>query len=192
MNFKIVAFYLLFTTLAFHCFCQESTIKYYQRVYQNPFVGTCVDKLLMSIKGDTVNAIFYSKCYAQKVGRSRNLTGKFVNKNVIEGITATDKFKIEISENKNTIKCYFGNDSKGIELILSPPKYKFENGLRFLRINPNDNAKAISQVDVKKTFTQLIEIGKLQNKDYTTCFWFKVRVNNLEGWVLGGINLSDF
>ena len=192
MKFKFVAFYLFIITLSFHCYSQEPAIKYYQRIYQNPFVGMCVDKLLISIKGDTVNAIFYSRCEPQKVGRSSNLSGKFVNKNIIEGNISNDKFKFEISQNKTMIKCYFGNDPKGKDLLLYPTKFKFESGLRFLRVSPDENSKAISQVDVKKTSAQLIEIGKLQKKDYTTYFWFKVRVNNLEGWILGGINLTDF
>jgi len=192
MNFKSFTFYLLLITLSCHCFSQEPAIKYYQRIYQNPFIGMCVDKLLMSTKGDTVNAIFYSRCETQKVGRSSNLTGKFVNKNVIENNIGNDKFKMEISQNKTIIKCYFGNDSKGKDLLLYPTKLRFESGLRYLRVSPDENSKAISQVDVKKTSTQLIEIGKLQKKDYTTYFWFKVRVNNLEGWILGGIDLSDF
>lgn len=190
----------------------ETQLLCYTRTY--PYeggsgMGDCYDKILMSISKDTVNALYLSGCDATDISPESYLTGKIIENSVsgkileleygMDGKTTGDfyenKFKIEFNTDKSKMTYYSTSiiDQKPTSSVLSltEAKYTFRyGGLSNLRALPNTNSKVLSKIDLSKETVKLIAIGRMQKIGKTTNFWYKIKINNLEGWIFGGLTLN--
>lgn len=177
----------------YQSFGQENSFMYYskQHPYPDAGFGDCIVKLIMNKNTDTVNLLYFKRCDALDGVVEYYLVGKKVDEYTILGIK-DDKFKIVFSQDFKLARCefeWYGQFHDNIDLFQAKPKYTFKKGLRNLRESPDLSSKIISKIDPNKSNAEVIEIGKPQEIGKMYEFWYKIKINNFEGWIFGGLEL---
>ncbi len=192
-SFKLIFIVTIWLSF-FQSYGQKNSISYYSTKYPHPSgsgFGYCIEKFIMTKNKDSVNLIFYKMCFAEEgeVIEQNNLIGTMINEYTITGIEE-NKFKIFFTKNFKLAHCEWNSQfQQNSDLYKSKAKYTFKEGLRDLKETPYLSSKTISKIDPKNSKAELIEIGKLQKINKTNEFWYKIKINNFEGWILGGLYL---
>lgn len=165
---------------------------YYTRSWEDPTLYGCYDRILMSFNGNNVNAYYFSYCDGTGGGGSI-LTGK-KNGSIISGkMNGEMIFNIEMIPAEFKIKFNYKinglNETQSSELFATYPKYSFDGNIKNIRESPTTTSKILLKTDVQKAKIQLIEIGNSEMIGNTFDFWYKVKINGVEGWLFGGLSL---
>lgn len=146
--------------------------------------------------------------YAGRIGSNdfkTYLTGN-MNKNIISGTSITEgyfyagpgteeesysdgTFKIETDDLRSILKLFEDNSTEPIEFHSIGPSWNF-SGNKNLRGEPSPNGKLLSKFDLADSQVKLLRIGDVQKIGKTTDFWYMVKVNDIEGWIFGGLFLQ--
>jgi len=104
------------------------------------------------------------------------------------GETSEDEgsFRIEMNSDRSKILLFENQETESIEFGLVETSYGF-TGIKNFRSDPNTKAKILSKIDLDNTSVELIAIGNVEKIGSTTDFWYKVKINSVEGWVFGGL-----
>ena len=92
--------------------------------------------------------------------------------------------------NSNKSKIQLINGGSPLEMQLIETSYNFI-GVRNFRDNPKVTSKILNKVDLSKIQVKLIEIGNVETIGKETDFWYKVKINDIEGWIFGGLSLNN-
>jgi hypothetical protein len=171
----------------------KNGLYYYTRSWEDPTLFGCYERILMSINGNNVNAYSFSYCDGTG-GGSSFLTGK-KNGSIISGkMNGEMMFNIEMIPDEFRIKFNYKinglNEIQSSELFATYPKYSFVGKIKNMRELPSTTSNVLLKVDLTKTKIQLLEIGKSEMIGKTIDCWFKVKINGVEGWLFGGLNLD--
>lgn len=204
MKTKHLFLYLFLFFTALNAISQTSSnIKMYEKVYTDAEHQGGYERILISTTGSNIKAL-YNVYFDSMGGRMSCLSGKVAG-STINGISYVflageggefygieeQKFKIEIAVDKSKIKYYLYStpDAEGTEMVLTDFKYSFIGGISNLRELPNSKSKILSKVDLLKTKIELIDIGNFEKIGAASNFWYKVKINEVEGWLFGCLSL---
>lgn len=184
----------------------KNGLYYYTRSWEDPDLMGCKSQTLLSVKDNTVRIYSFGFCdatggsWSYGFGRikGKTLSAIFYSAH-IEDITAepmgvdTTECKILLSSDLKRIQItsynYDKTETISLESIHSL-NYRFTGGVKNFRESPSVNARVLSKIDVTKTEIKLLEIGKSEMISKTYDCWYKVKINGVEGWLFGGLNLD--
>ena len=182
----------------------NAILKQYYNNGQDLGGNNCKSYILLSIKSNIVKAIYYdceneynTITYLDGELSGLKIKGKSITISDGGGGGNFDKsegdFNMELSNDSNKLKY------KKSEFLISNLKYSFSNIMQMSGVSvekkkkiyesPNTISKVLSEINLKKDKVELIEIGNYEKigKDYD--IWYRVKINEFEGWFYGGIKL---
>jgi hypothetical protein len=190
----------LFGLLALSCniFAQTDTLFLYEREYDSgSFFGKSFFRLLIFKNGDSLKGIYVmTDTHGFLIGKTEGdiTNGIFIyptlsKKNNSVMTYPETPFKLEMSPDKTKLKIYWKyNKKKGDEFNLVPLDNYFYSGISKIRELPNSSSKILLKLDLSTSNVQLLQVGNFEHTDKREeGFWYKVNVNGIVGWTIGGI-----
>ena len=103
-----------------------------------------------------------------------------------------ETFLINMNTDQSKIKIFKPKENTQSPTGLAKAEFSYEfTGIRNFRQDPNTNGKILSKVDFANSEAELLEIGNLEKIGQTTDFWYKVKIQNSEGWIFGGLTINE-
>ncbi|MFZ4401918.1 MAG: hypothetical protein ACOYO1_17950 [Bacteroidales bacterium] len=180
---------------------KPAIIKLYSKTGTD-FGGTpCKSFVLICIQNDDFRGYVYD-C-SDEYNSITYISGKITNMTVTgkkqmasdggggTGLDFTeDKFNLTISSDSTKITY------NKVQYKVTKPNYSFTNSLlsgetknKKIYSSPNINSSVISTIDAKTSKIKLLGIGNFEKNGNDYDIWYKIMINEKEGWIYGGLKL---